>query len=84
MTMKYTHIGLEDQADGAGRAALPERIINRDWPGIGWVSGGVLGQEVSAAGSDDDPDDEPENEKTPSGKGFRRLVSQTVRSWQLT
>ncbi len=69
MTMKYTHIGLQDQADALAGLPLPKTCTNADWPGIGRVSGGVLGQDVSADDSDDDPDDDPENEETPSREG---------------
>jgi hypothetical protein len=69
MTMKYTHIGLQDQADALAGLPLPKVCTNADWPGIGRVSGGVLGQKVSADVSDDDPDDDPENDKTPSWEG---------------
>ena len=54
MTMKYTHIGLQDQADALAGLPLPKICTNADWPGIGRVSGGVLGQEVSAGDSGDD------------------------------
>ena len=35
MTMKYTHIGLDDQADGFGRAASPLNASTNAWLGIG-------------------------------------------------
>jgi hypothetical protein len=69
MTMKYTHIGLQDQADALAGLPLPKICTNGDWSGIGRVSGGVLGQEVSAGDSGDDPDDDPENEESPSREG---------------
>jgi site-specific recombinase XerD len=43
MTMKYTHIGLEDQAEAL--AGLPAPIASTTaWLGIGWNSGGAEGQ----------------------------------------
>ena len=73
MTMKYTHIGLQGQADALAGLPLPKACTNADWPGIGRVWGGVLSQEVSPPVSDDEPDEAPENEKTPSGEGVSSL-----------
>ncbi len=82
--MKYTHIGLQDQADALAGLRLTKICTSADWTGIGRVSGDVLGKEDSAGDSEGDCEDEPENEKTPSGEGFRRVVSVPVRIWQLT
>jgi len=83
LTMKYTHIGLQDQADTLAGLPLTKGCTNADWTGIGRISGGVLGQEVSAGDSEGDCEDEPENEKPLPGKGFRRVVSVPVRISQL-
>src|SRR5271157_23480 len=69
MTMKYTHIGLQDQADALAGLRLTKICTSADWTGIGRVSGDVLGKEDSAGDSEGDCEDEPENEKTPSGEG---------------
>ncbi|APW58645.1 Tyrosine recombinase XerC [Paludisphaera borealis] len=80
MTMKYTHIGLDDQAAALAGLPLPN-ASKTSWPGIGRVSGGASGQELSAAGSNDDDEEGPENEKTPSGEGvssFPGVASQEL------
>ena len=81
MTMKYTHIGLQDQADALAGLPYPKTCTNADWPGIGRVSGGVLGQEVSACGREGGREGESKNEKTPSEEGvssFPGVASQEL------
>jgi len=69
MTMKYTHIGLEDQASALAGLPLPKASTNANGSGIGRVLGGALGQELASAGSDAEAADETANEKPPSGEG---------------
>jgi integrase len=69
MTMKYTHIGLDDQAAALAGLPLPLNASKNSWPGIGRDSGGAQGQKLSAAGSEADDEEGPENEKTPAGAG---------------
>jgi hypothetical protein len=74
MTMKYTHIGLDDQAEALAGLPAPFASKISGGSGIGRVSGGALGQELSASGSEGDLDDPPENEKTPSEEGVSSLL----------
>jgi hypothetical protein len=69
MTMKYTHIGLQDQANALAGLPSPKICTNADWPGIGRDSGGVLGQELSAGGTEREWGEVFENKKTPFEKG---------------
>ncbi|AMV40263.1 Tyrosine recombinase XerC [Planctomyces sp. SH-PL62] len=69
MTMKYTHIGLEDQAAALAGLPLPKTSANADRSEMGRDSGGALRQELSADGGDPGPANGPENEKTPAGAG---------------
>jgi hypothetical protein len=39
-TMKYAHIGLQDQAEAAAGLPLPKTCTSDDWPGIVRESGG--------------------------------------------
>lgn len=76
MTMKYTHIGLDDQAAALAGLPLPKTCTNANGSGIGRESGGVLGQKLSAGGSDGGSDGGPGNDKTPSEEGvLSRCVS---------
>lgn len=70
MTMKYTHIGLQDQADALAGLPSPNAYASADGLDIGWVSGGALGQVVSPRGSEADPDAGPRNEQSPAGAGL--------------
>jgi site-specific recombinase XerD len=69
MTMKYTHIGLEDQAAALAGLPLPNPSADADRSEMGRDSGGALGQEPSAVGTAADPAAGRENEKTPAGAG---------------
>ena len=70
MTMKYTHIGLQDQADALAGLPNPNAYTTADWLDIGWVSGGAQSQEVAAAVSEADENAELRNEQTPAGPGL--------------
>jgi hypothetical protein len=69
MTMKYTHIGLEDQAAALAGLPLPKPSATADRSEMGRDSGGASRRELSAAGTAADPGESPENEKTPAGAG---------------
>jgi site-specific recombinase XerD len=73
-TMKYTHIGLEDQAQAL--AGLPAPFASADPDGLhyGCNSGGALGQELSPDDSRDNRSDSPENEQAPAGPGLASSV----------
>jgi integrase len=75
MTMKYTHIGLQDQADALAGLPNPNACSTADGLGIGWVSGGALGQEVATAVSEADQNAQTTNEQTPDCSG---VVSSSV------
>ncbi len=77
MTMKYTHIGLQDQADALAGLPNPNAYTTANWLGIGWVSGGAQGQEVTPSVSDPDQNTQSTNEQTPAEPG---LVSSSVAS----
>jgi hypothetical protein len=74
MTMKYTHIGLDDQAKVLAGLPAPFASKISGGSGIGRDSGGALRQELSADDSDDDDDDLSGNEKTPSLEGVSSLL----------
>lgn len=68
-TAKYTHIGMKDRAKALGNLVAPDTFESVELSEIRRVSGGVLGQELSAAGTEPTQIAGPENEKTPSGEG---------------
>lgn len=68
-TAKYTHIGIEDQADALASLPRTNDSATSDRLHIACIRGGVLGQAESAAGSEAESEDGPGNEKTPSGEG---------------
>ncbi len=70
MTMKYTHIGLQDQADALAGLPAPFPSKTADWLGIGWDSGGTKGHPESPDDTDPCPDGMSINEQTPAGPGF--------------
>lgn len=75
-TAKYTHIGIEDQAEALASLPRTKASANSDRLHIDCIPGDVGSREVSAAGSDADGEAGPENEKTPSGEGVSsRCVS---------
>lgn len=76
MTMKYTHIGLQDQADALAGLPNPNASTTAGL-GIGWVSGGAQGQEMASPVSEADENAQPRNEQTPAEPG---LVSSSVAS----
>jgi hypothetical protein len=47
--MKYTHIGLDDQAEALAGLPAPNTCKNADWLGIGCDSGGAQGQQGSCS-----------------------------------
>ncbi|WZO97478.1 hypothetical protein EP7_004513 [Isosphaeraceae bacterium EP7] len=69
-TAKYTHIGMMDRARALGNLVTPDTSDSVELSGMCRVSGGVAGQEVSAAGSEDDEGEGFENEQTPGLPGF--------------
>ena len=75
MTMKYTHIGLEDQAEALAGLPAPFPSKTADWLGIGWDSGGTKGHPESPDDTDPGPDGMSINEQTPAGPG---VVSSSV------
>ena len=68
-TAKYTHIGMEDQADALAGLPRTNAQAHANRLHIDCIPGVVLGQEVAAGGTDGDDDVGPGNEKTPSGEG---------------
>jgi hypothetical protein len=72
--MKYTHIGLQDQADALAGLPFPRVCTNADWMVIGRVSGGVLGQEVSADVSKGGREGKTKSDKTPSEEGVSSFL----------
>jgi len=72
-TAKYTHIGIEDQAEAL--AGLPRTKVSADSDRlhIACIPGGVQSREVSADGSEFEGEAGTENEKTPSGEGVSSL-----------
>ena len=69
MTTKYTHFGLQDQAEALAGPPNPNAYTTADELGIGWVSSGALGQELAAAVGEADPDAGLRNEQTPDCSG---------------
>ena len=69
MTMKYTHIGLQDQADALAGLPNPNAFATAKWLEIGWDSGGAQGQEVTPPDSDPGPGVGLRNEQTPDCSG---------------
>ena len=81
-TMKYTHIGLEDQAEALAGLPAPFALAASDWLRIGCASGGVLGHGMSPDVSGGIGRRGRANEQTPAGPG---LASPVVTSFhQLT
>jgi hypothetical protein len=76
-TAKYTHIGMRARADALGNLPAPKLYASVELSGMCRDSGGVLGQEVSADVSDAEREEEPENEKTPSGEGVSSFLDAT-------
>ena len=78
---RYVHIGMEDRAEALGNLPAPKSYASVELSGMCRVWGGALSQELSSDDSDDAPDDDPENEKTPCGKGV--LSSCVTDFWEL-
>jgi site-specific recombinase XerD len=70
MTMKYTHIGLEDQAEALAGLPAPNTCKNADWLGIGWKNGGAGGHSGSPDDTGPRPGGSPINEQSPAGAGL--------------
>ncbi|MHC5537080.1 tyrosine-type recombinase/integrase [Singulisphaera rosea] len=68
-TAKYTHIGMQDRADALGNLPVPKKCVPVELSEIRRVSGGVLGQELSAGGTEGEKSGQPVNDETPSGEG---------------
>jgi hypothetical protein len=68
-TAKYTHIGMKDRARALGNLVTPNTSASVELSEIRRVSSGVLGQELSAGGTEATRRAGPGNEKTPSGEG---------------
>jgi hypothetical protein len=68
-TAKYNHIGMQARAAALTGLQYPMTCEPAELLEIRWISGGVLGQEVSAGDNKRDRESEPENEKPPSGEG---------------
>jgi integrase len=69
-TMKYTHIGLEDQAQALAGLPAPFASAVRDGLQYGCISGGALSQELSPGGTARATSSQPGNEQTPVVPGF--------------
>jgi len=74
MTMKYTHIGLQDQADALAGLPNPNVYTNPDGLGIGWDSCGAQKQEGTPDDSGGPGGDGFENEQAPAGPGLASSV----------
>ena len=82
MTMKYTHIGLADQAEALAGLPAPFASTAPDRLHYGCISGGALGQELATGVSEGIENASPENEQAPAEPG---LVSSVVANYhQLT
>jgi site-specific recombinase XerC len=68
-TAKYTHIGMQDRADALGNLPVPKTFAPFELSEIRRVSGGVLGQELSAGGTEANENGESGNDETPAGAG---------------
>ena len=84
MTMKYTHIGLEDQAEALAACLHPNICTYADWLRIGCVSGGVGVRRCQRMTATTTRTVGPETTKPLAGRGFVVVLSQTVSSSQLT
>ncbi len=73
-TMKYAHIGLDDQAQALAGLPAPFASAAPDWLRIGCAPGGVLGQGMSPGVSGENPIEQELNEQTPVGPGFASSV----------
>ena len=73
-TMKYTHIGLEDQALALAGLPSPFASAARDGLHYGCTSGGVSGQELAASVTSAEIHPRPTNEQTPAGPGLASSV----------
>jgi site-specific recombinase XerD len=73
MTMRYTHIGLEDQAAALAGLPAPSTSRNVDRLGIGWDSGGASCQETTSDGTSGAGNEGSENEQTPAEAGVASL-----------
>jgi hypothetical protein len=69
-TMKYTHIGLEDQAQALSGLPAPFASAARDGLHYGCISGGVLSQELSPGDTARATSRQPGNEQAPAMPGF--------------
>jgi integrase len=73
-TMKYTHIGLEDQAQALAGLPAPFASAAPDGLRIGCAPGGVSGQGMSPCVSGEVPGERPSNEQAPAGPGLASSV----------
>ncbi len=68
-TARYTHIGIEDQAEALASLPRTNASANVDRLHIACIRGDVGSREASPDGSEPVGEAGPENEKTPSGEG---------------
>ena len=68
-TAKYTHIGMKDRARALNNLVSPDTSKSVELSEMRRVSGGILGQGLSAGGTEDEEDATFENDKTPPGEG---------------
>ena len=74
MTMKYTHIGLADQAEALAGLPSPFASTAPDRLHYGCISGGAVGQRASSGVSDAEPSANPQNEQAPAEPGLVSFV----------
>ena len=79
MTMKYTHIGLEDQAEALAGLPNPNAYASRRWAGYWLGFGRRLGAGAPSGCQRPDRRSTPRKTNKPQqNRGLRRLLSQTV------
>ena len=69
MTMKYTHIGLDDQAKALSGLPVPLRTPSEKWSEMGRESGGASCQSLTTDGTWDNRTKDSTNDATPSFEG---------------
>jgi hypothetical protein len=69
-TIKYKHIGLEDQSQELAERPAPFASTVRDGLQYGCISGGVLSQELSPGDTARATNNQPAKEQTPAVPGF--------------
>ncbi|MFM7592677.1 MAG: hypothetical protein ACKO85_12900, partial [Isosphaeraceae bacterium] len=69
MTMKYTHIGLDDQAKALSGLPVPLRTPSEKWSEMGREIGGASCQSMAADGKSENRTEDSTNAATPSIEG---------------